>query len=301
MKIENIRRVLILGSGTMGQQIGLICALHGYQVVMYDIQKDILEKALTRLKRKSGKMVKMNRFSGQEVEAALARIKITDNAEEASENVDLISESVPEDPELKGSVFARFNKLCKKETIFTTNSSSLVPSMFAEATGRPDKLCALHFHDIFMNNIVDVMPHPGTSPQTCELVKAFAESIGQITIMLNKEHNGYVFNHMLMAFLDSALNLASNDIAPIRDIDRSWMGIMNSPVGPFGIMDVIGLDTVYKITDYWAKELDNPNAKENASFLKGYTDRGALGLKTGKGFYAYPNPEYSRPGFIKNN
>ena len=138
--------------------------------------------------------------------------------------------------------------------------------MFAHTTGRPDRLCALHFHDISITNIVDVMPHPGTAPEVTELVTSFAQAIGQIPIVLTKENNGYVFNNMLMALMDSALSMAASDVTSIHEIDRSWMGIMHTLVGPFGIMDSIGLDTVWKVTDYWARQLNTGKAKANADF-----------------------------------
>ncbi len=298
MNIEDIRRVLILGSGTMGQQIGLLCALKGFDVVLYDLNQEILDKAMERIGRKAKKMVKMNQYTEIQADQAVARIVTTTDPETAAKDVDIINESVPEDPVLKGKIFAQFDKLCREDTIFTTNTSSLLPSQFAEASGRPDRLCALHFHDTSMTNVVDVMPHPGTSAETMALVKAFAEKLDQVAIVLTKEHNGYVFNNMFMALLDSALGLASKDVTSVKEIDRAWMGVMHTFIGPFGLMDSVGLDTVYKITDYWAQKLNNPKAKANAAFLKKFVEQGKLGLKTGAGFYTYPNPEYIQPNFV---
>ena len=298
MNIEDIRRVLILGSGTMGQQIGLLCALKGFDVVLYDLNQEILDKAMERIGRKAKKMVKMNQYTEIQADQAVARIVTTTDPETAAKDVDIINESVPEDPVLKGKIFAQFDKLCREDTIFTTNTSSLLPSQFAEASGRPDRLCALHFHDTSMTNVVDVMPHPGTSAETMALVKAFAEKLDQVAIVLTKEHNGYVFNNMFMALLDSALGLASKDVTSVKEIDRAWMGVMHTFIGPFGLMDSVGLDTVYKITDYWAQKLNSPKAKANAAFLKKFVEQGKLGLKTGEGFYTYPNPEYIQPNFV---
>jgi 3-hydroxybutyryl-CoA dehydrogenase len=129
-------------------------------------------------------------------------------------------------------------------------------------------------------------------------VDDFARSIGCIVIMLHKENNGYVFNTMLSSLFFSALTLASRDVASVQDIDRSWMGVTYMPMGPFGIMDQIGLRTVWTITDYWAKKMGDPQAQRNADFVKQYVDRGELGYKTGKGFYTYPGPAYQKPGFL---
>jgi 3-hydroxybutyryl-CoA dehydrogenase len=298
MRIEDIRRVLILGAGTMGQQIGFVCAMHGYDVMFYDIDQEILEKSMRRIEKLGSFFVGMGRITQEQLSEVLGRISGSTDSAEAARDVDFVSESVPEDPDLKAKVFAQFNDLCPERTIFTTNTSMLVPSMFAAATGRPEKFAALHFHDVRISNVVDIMPHPGTSEETTRLVEAFAKSIGQIAIMLHKENNGYVFNTMLSSLFFSALTLASRDVASVEDIDRSWMGVMHTPIGPFGIMDQVGLKTVWTITDYWAKKVKDPQAQVNADFVKKYVDKGRLGAKTMQGFYSYPGPAFGRDGFL---
>lgn len=223
------------------------------------------------------------------------------DAQEAASEVDLVSESVPEDPKLKGEVLARFDKLCPARTVFTTNTSTLVPSQFSEATGRPSQFAAFHFHlPVWVANVVDIMPHPGTSEETVVLLQDFARRIGQIPIVLQKEHGGYVLNTMLSALLREAQTMAASGVASVEDIDRAWMGVMKTSIGPFGIMDLIGIDTVWHITDYWAKNA--PWMRElpgNARFLKGYVDEGHLGQKSGRGFYDYPDPAFEQPGFVQ--
>ncbi len=298
MNIEDIKRVLILGAGTMGQQIGFLCAMHGYDVVYYDLSQEILDKALRRIAKLGSWYVSIGRLTEEKLQHALARISATPDPAKAAHDVDFVSESVPEDPELKGKVFAQFHKLCPERTIFTTNTSMLVPSMFAKATGRPEKLVALHFHDVRSTNVVDVMPHPGTAPEVTRLVHDFAVSIGQIVIMLHRENSGYVFNTMLSSLFSSALTLASRNVSSIEDIDRSWMGVMHTAMGPFGIMDQVGISTVWIITDYWAKKTGDAQAQANADFLKQYVDKGHLGFKTNQGFYTYPNPAYMDEKFL---
>jgi 3-hydroxybutyryl-CoA dehydrogenase len=298
MKVDDIKRVLILGAGTMGQQIGLQCAMYGYDVVYYDLTQEILDKGLKRVAKLGSWYVSIGLLTEEKLHDALARISATPDPAKAARDADFISESVPEDPQLKGKIFAQFNKLCPERTIFTTNTSMLVPSMFAEATGRPEKLVALHFHDTRSTNVVDVMPHQGTDPEVTRLVHDFAVSIGQIVIMLRRESSGYVFNTMLSSLFTSALTLASHNIATIEDIDRSWMGVMHTPMGPFGIMDQIGLSTVWTITDYWAKKTGDVQAQANADFLKQYVDKGHLGFKTNRGFYSYPDPVYTDEDFL---
>ncbi len=299
MNIDSIRKVLILGAGTMGRQIGFVCAMHGYEVVMYDISGEILAQALRSMEKLGNSwFVPTGRITGVELAETMARITATTDPCEAASGADIVSESVPEIPEIKSEIFARFHELCPEHTVFTTNTSLLLPSKFAHAAGRPERLAALHFHDVRTTNVVDVMPHPGTAPEVTRLVHDFALSIGQIPIMLHRENHGYVFNAMISNLIQTALTLASRRVASVEDIDRAWMGIMHTPIGPFGIMDQIGLKTVWTITDYWAQKNNDPQAKANAVLLKAYIDRDELGHKTKKGFYSYPNPAYARPDFI---
>lgn len=302
MELKDIKKVLILGAGTMGQQIGFLCAMNGYHVTLYDISDDILKTSLKRMEKLgSSWFVRINRITSEQLEAIMGRIITTSDAKMAARDADIISESVPEDPKIKGKVFAQFNELCPKRTIFTTNTSLLMPSKFAQATGRPEKLVALHFHDVRTTNVVDVMPHPGTDPAVTKLVHDFAVNIGQIAIMLHRENNGYVFNAMLSNLFMTALTLVTKDVATLEDVDRAWMGVTLMPMGPFGIMDQVGLKTVWSITDYWAEKMNDPQARKNAKYLKQYVEKGELGAKTKKGFYTYPHPAYTQKGFLSGD
>ena len=294
----DIRCVLIVGAGTMGQQIGLQCAMHGFEVIIYDIAPDALQAARAQINAYAAQMVDRMRLTPSGSDATLARIRFTANPADA-DRADLVSESVPEDPALKAKVFAQFNEICPPHTIFTTNSSSLVPSMFAAATGRPAQFAALHFHSlVWDSNVVDIMPHPGTAPETVAAIEAFARRIGQIPIVLKKENHGYVFNAMFNELNTAAVSLAANGVASPEDVDRAWMGVMKMPIGPFGWLDGVGLKTVWDITQYWAAATGDAQLQANADFLKQYVDRNWLGVKTGRGFYTYPDPAYVRPGFL---
>jgi len=273
--------------------------MHGYNVVLYRRNPDALETAMALIRAYVAGFVTWGRLTQEEADATLARITTANVPEEAAAGADLLSESVPEDPELKGKVLAQFNELCPPHTIFTTNTSSLIPSMFAEDTGRPAQFATLHFHQpVWYSNVVDIMPHPGTSNETMELLKAFAKRIGQITIVPKKESPGYVFNAMLNAVLRAALTLLASGVASVEEIDRAWMGVTKTPAGPFGIMDVVGIDLARDIAEYWAKQTNEPELRAAAEFYKGYVDKGWLGLKSGRGFYTYPDPVYLQPEFL---
>jgi 3-hydroxybutyryl-CoA dehydrogenase len=300
MRIEDIRRVAIVGAGTMGQQIAFQCAGHGYDVVIYDIDEAALEQAGARIDAYAHGLEASGVITPEVTASARPRITLTTDRSTAAADADLLTEAVPEDPDLKGRVLAEFNAACPPQTIFTTNTSTLLPSQFAEASGRGDRLLAFHFHlPVWVNNLADVMPHAGTAPEVTQLVVAFARRIGQVPIELQREHNGYVFNSMYSALNSAAITLAQQGVASIEDIDRSWMHITKAPVGPLGALDAVGLDTVWTITDYWARELGDEQLQANAAFLKAYVDRGDVGVKSGRGFYTYPNPAYAQPGFIQ--
>ena len=300
MEIDDLHRVLVIGSGTMGLQIGLQCATHGYQVALYDAAPAALDAAPARLRAYGQEQVAAGYIDAARLEAALAAITPTADPQAAAADVDLVSESVPEDPVLKGRVLGQFDALCPPRAVFTTNTSTLVPSMYAEATGRPDRFAALHFHQpVWSGNVVDVMPHPGTEPRTVDLLMAFARRIGQIPIRLRRENYNYVFNAMYTALNTAAISLAANGVASVEDVDRAWMGIAKSPAGPFGMLDVVGLDTALDITDYWAARTGDQQLHVNADFLRGYVERGCRGTKSGEGFYRYPNPAYASPGFLE--
>jgi 3-hydroxybutyryl-CoA dehydrogenase len=272
----------------MGQQIALQCAAHGFEVVMLDSDPDALRGARERLTGLSAALADEPAFAGVDLVQVVAAIRYESDVAAAASEVDLVSESVPEDPSLKGRVFAELDRVCPARTVFATNTSSLLPSMYAEASGRPDRLAALHFHQpVWSANIVDVMPHPGTSPETVQLLLGFAARIGQVPIELHRESLGYVFNAMYNALNREAITLAANGVATVEDIDRAWTTIMKTAQGPFGMLDFVGIDTAWHITDYWAKATGDPQLVTNAAWLKGYLDQGRAGVKTGKGFYDY--------------
>lgn len=294
LTIGNIRKVLILGSGTMGLRIGLQSALSGFETVIFDIN----EKAFVSAQKIQASILKQLKEKGQvtdiQAEQARALISFTKDAEEAAKDCDFVSESVLEELDIKKEVWSRFAKLCPAHAVFTTNTSYLLPSMFAAETGRPERFCAFHFHDVFLANVVDVMPHAGTEKWVIDLLMEMGKRLHQTPVFVKKESPGYIFNAMLVALIGAAGALVTYDIASIEDVDRSWMGNFKMAVGPFGILDAIGLDTVWHVTN----AMNDLKSKKFAALLKTYVDAGKLGQKTGEGFYTYPSPRFTHSDFI---
>ena len=296
---SDIKKVLVAGAGAMGQQIGMLFAQYGRQVVIYDLSQEILNDSRARVEALLSTAVDGGEFDRDASEKIRALITFEANLQIAAANVDLVSESVPESPELKGSLFKEIHKVCPQHTLFTTNTSTLVPSQFADQTGRPEKLCALHFHyPTSSNRVVDVMPHPGTDEEVAPLLMDLMKEMQMTPIMLANEKSGYVFNTLLGALNDAAIGLVAEGVASVEDVDRSWMGVMHTPVGPFGVMDAVGLGTLFKINEGWANKTGDPRAKRHVDFLKPYVDAGKTGTLCGEGFYRYPNPTFARADFL---
>ncbi|MHA7128514.1 3-hydroxyacyl-CoA dehydrogenase [Algoriphagus namhaensis] len=290
-----INNVCILGAGTLGSRVALQSAISGHQVHVYDITQKALDDSFQTMKKILRQLQKAGEITEDASVSALARILFTLDAEKAVANADLINESVTEEADIKKKVWTQFGKIAPEKTIFTTNTSYMLASMFAEDSGRPAKFCALHFHDVFYSRVVDIMPHPGTDPELISLLEKFGKSINQVPVIVKKENPGYIFNSMLLALIGAAGKLLTKEVADVEAIDKSWMVNFHMPMGPFGILDSIGLDTAWHVTH----NLPDKASQAFAELLKGYIDRGKLGEKTGEGFYTYPNPAYKHPDFVK--
>lgn len=284
----DIKKVLILGAGTLGTRVGLQAAISGYTVTIYDIHESALQQAQKVMEKVLRYTFKIRLTKEEDKPAILSRIKFTTHPHEAVLDADLINESVTEDTAIKEKVWKQFGELAPAKTIFTTNTSYLLPSQFAAISGRPEKFCAFHFHDVFTAKVVDIMPHPSTDPELIPLLMDFGKSLNQVPVLVKKESPGYIFNFMLMALIGAAGKLKTSEVGSIEDIDKSWMVNFNMPMGPFGILDNVGLDTAWRVT----KDRPDSSSRAFAELLKSYIDQGKLGEKSGEGFYKYPNPAY---------
>jgi 3-hydroxybutyryl-CoA dehydrogenase len=297
MTLADIKKVLILGSGTLGLRIGLQSALSGFDTTIYDINEKAFDSARKIQASILKSLVDKKIITPEKSAEALLRIHFTLDPAEAAQNADFVSESVLEELAVKKKVWSQFATLCPAHTIFTTNTSYLLPSWFAAETGRPGLFCAFHFHDVFLANVVDIMPHAATEPWVIDLLMEMGKKLKQTPVFVKKESNGYIFNAMLMALIGAAGALVTNEVSSIEDVDRSWMGNFKMPSGPFGILDAIGLETAWHVTN---NQTDSKSQKF-AALLKTYVDAGKLGVKTGEGFYKYPNPAYQQENFVQRS
>ncbi len=292
---SEINAVLIAGAGTMGQEIGVYCAYAGCEVRLYDLNPNALDGAVEKARD-------LSKLAGEREDvteprlALLKGLSVQSNLDDMLNNVDLVIECLPEKTAVKDEFYRRVSPRCPTSTIITTNSSMLLPSRLAKDVTHPERFCALHF--LNFSWCVEIMGHPGTEPWVIEKLKSFARRIHHVPIVPHRENRGYVFNVMLGGLHFSSLTLVANGVSDPEDVDRLFMRVMHTDRGPFGIIDMVGVDTVLDITKTEATLTRNPQVKKNADYLEEFVQQGRLGVKTGHGFYKYPNPTYRDPNFM---
>ncbi|WP_328391909.1 3-hydroxyacyl-CoA dehydrogenase [Nocardia sp. NBC_00416] len=283
MAIE-IRAVTVLGTGVLGSQIAFQTAYHGYRVQAYDIDDKALEAARGRFTTLAATYrAEVMGATDELTERTRAGIGLTTDLAAAVENADLVIEAVPEVLEIKRQTYETLGELAPERTIFATNSSTLLPSDIKDFTGRPDRFLALHFaNQVWKFNTAEVMGTAQTDPQVFRAVVDFADSIGMVPIEVRKEKSGYVLNSLLVPFLNAGIELAAGDYADPEAVDTTWRIATGAPMGPFQILDVVGLTTPYNIL------MSDEQTRGLAAWLKeNYIDKGKLGVATGEGFYKY--------------
>jgi enoyl-CoA hydratase/3-hydroxyacyl-CoA dehydrogenase len=297
MKIDEIDTVLFVGAGTMGCANSLIAAVSGYDVILHDANKEILQTVIQRHEGVAAYMMKIGYCSSDAITAARTRVSLVSDFEEAASKPDLVSESVFENREVKREIHRRLDESCPADAILTTNTSALLVSEIEDAVGRRERFAALHSH--LGAPLVDIVRGQRTSPETIDVLTRYVVSLGGVPLVLKREHRGYVFNALNGPVLAMALRLLLENRASMEDVDRAWMSDRQAPMGPFGLMDLFGLDLM---RDSWQNLSIDPHREELRSlvepFLNEYVAAGRLGVKTGEGFYDYSAPGFQEPHFL---
>lgn len=309
-----IKNVTVAGGGVLGSQIAFQSAYKGFNVTVWLRSEGSIERAKPKFERLKGiyldtleamktdpaaycrGLADKQDLTPSEIdelkaraEAAFDNLVYTTSYEEAAKDADLVIEAIAEDPAQKIPFYTELAKYLPEKTILVTNSSTLLPSAFAEYTGRPEKFLSLHFaNEIWAHNTAEVMGHAGTDQACYEQVVEFADAIGMVPLRLKKEQPGYILNSMLVPFLSAAEALAANDVADPETIDKTWVLATGAPAGPFRILDIVGLTTAYNIVSMnpQASDLETIPGKIVA-MLKKYIDEGKTGVNAGEGFYKY--------------
>ena len=280
-----IQNIAVLGAGQMGNGITQVAAAAGYNVTMIDIQQEYVDKGLATIERSLAKLVAKERMSQEDADATLARISLsTDRADCA--DCDLVVEAVPEIVDLKTSIFAELDSICKPETILASNTSSISISTIADATNRPDKVIGMHFmNPVPIMKLVEVINGNKTSSETNAAVIEASEKMGKIALSCN-DSPGFVSNRILCPMLNEAILTLQEGVAEPEAIDGIMKLGMNHPIGPLALSDLIGLDTVLHIMNVLYEGLKQEKYAP-APLLIQMVEEGKLGRKTGEGFYTY--------------
>lgn len=294
-----IKTVAVIGAGTMGAQISVHIANHGYQVNLYARHPERFQQSLHDL---TDSLKGTGRIPAPALEEWLKgaqKVNLCTDLREALREVDLVIEALSEDLELKRKIFARIDALAPRQAILSTTSSTVPVSRIEDATQRGARCLNLHFYQApMLVNMVDIMGGTRTAADVMEAAERFVQSIGSIPLVVKEESLGFGFPRILHSIYQHALTLWTEGIVAFQDIDRAWMVFTRMPRGPFGIMDAIGLDVLFDILMVYYKESKSPKDHPPEA-LKEMIDRRELGVKSGKGFYSYPHPEYTRPDFLK--
>lgn len=279
--MKQIKNVSVVGAGFTGKQIAATTALYNFRVNVCEIKEDILDKAKKYI---NGVLIRNKKPELSD------NVYYYNNIEEAVKEADLIIEAIPENIELKKKIFSEIDNVAPKNSIIATNSSSIPVSKIESVIKRKDKVLNLHFYPpIPLRPMVDIMRGTKTSDETFEIGKQWVKSIGCNPIILKKESHGFVFNRMWHAARREALKLWAGGYADIKTIDLAWKTFTGMKMGPFVLMDGIGLDVVYAVQMSYYHESGDPRDKPPDA-LKEMIDRGELGMKSGKGFYKWKKP-----------
>lgn len=279
-------KVTILGAGVLGSQIAMQAAYHGKEVVAYDPFQEALDK-LPRLydwMRQRYSEDLGDGYDEKRFDEAVARISTSTDLAEAVKEADIVIEAVPENLELKRKVWKEVGENAPETTLFATNTSSLLPSDFADASGYPERVVAIHYaNQIWQRNIAEVMGTDKSAPEAVDGAVQYAEETGMVVSRIRKEQPGYFLNSLLIPFLNAAAKLYVNEVGTPQDIDRNWVISTGSPYGPFEIYDLVG----FNVAAHISSQNEDADIRRFSELLKESADKGWTGRADGKGFYTY--------------
>ncbi len=281
----SIRTIGVVGAGAMGTGIAHVAAMAGYDVVLRDIEQSFVDNSLQRMDKFMARSVEKGKMTEEQRQQALGRIKKTVALEDLAD-VDFVIEAVLEKMDLKKEVFQSLEKICRPEVVLATNTSSMSITAIASSTGKPDKVCGMHFFNpAQLMRLVEVIRGLRTSDETIAAARGLAEAFGKKTIEVKKDSPGFVVNRVMIPQFIEAARLLQEGVASVEDIDTAVKLGLNYPMGPFELMDYTGIDIGYLVMEYFADEFRN-NQYAAPQIIKQMVRAGKLGKKTGGGFYS---------------
>ena len=280
-----IKKIGVIGAGTMGHGISLVAAKAGYDVIIRDIKDEFVNKGLSRIEKFLNRSVEKGKMTEAEKNKILSKIKGTTKLEDLKD-VDLVVEAIFEDVNVKKDIFKNLDKICKKETLFASNTSTIPITDLASVTSRPESFIGMHFmNPVPLMKLVEVIRGLRTSDQTAKIIKELAEKMGKIPVEVN-DGPGFVSNRVLFAMINEAMFCLQDGTGTAESIDSVMKLGMNHPMGPLELADLIGLDVSLNILNVLYDGF-NDSKYRPCPLLKKMVQAGYLGRKSGKGFYDY--------------
>jgi len=285
MKLEDIKKIGVVGAGTMGNGIAQVCAMAGYQVVMRDVTMEFAQRGLNTITKSLERLAKKGAISEEDKGAVLSRIQLTEKLEDLAD-VDFVVEAVTENIEVKEEVFKTLDSLCRPEVILASNTSSISITKLATFTNRPDQVIGMHFmNPVPVMKLIEVIKGLQTSQETTDLVVVLSEKLGKVPVVI-QDSPGFVSNRVLMPMINEAIFALYEGVGSPEAIDTIMKLGANHPMGPLALADLIGLDTCLFILQVMYDSFGDPKYRPCPLLVK-MVDAGYLGRKAGKGFYDY--------------
>ena len=281
-----IQDVGVIGAGTMGHGIAQVSAMAGCEVVIYDVEQEVVDRGLARIKANLDKGVDRGKVEADHVVASLSRITGTTDLEAVADEVDLVVEAVPEKIQLKQEIFGRLQDLAPEAAIFGTNTSSLSIAEIASGLADPGRVIGMHFFNpVHIMALLELVVHDGTRDDVTAAAQAFGARIGKEAITV-RDFPGFATSRLGVCLGMEAIRMVEQGVASPEDIDTAMVLGYRHPVGPLKLSDMVGLDVRMHIGEYLSKKLDNP-AFDPPALMRQMVAEGKLGKKTGQGFYEW--------------
>ncbi len=281
-----IQKVGVVGCGLMGSGIVEVSARAGYDVIVREINDEILQKGLDRVRKSMSRAVDRGKMSQEDMEAALGRITGTVEMADFA-GCDLVIEAAIENMEVKKDIFRQLDEITRPAIVLASNTSSLSITEIGSVTKRPDKVVGMHFFNpVPVLPLLEVVRGFLTSEETLEVAREFGKSVGKTIVLAPKDNPGFIVNLLFVPYGLDAIRALENGVASKEDIDTAMKLGMNHPMGPFTLMDFVGLDTMLYVADAMYEEYRDPRYAA-PPLLRRMVTAGYLGRKSGKGFYDY--------------